>query len=1002
MKKYRKKSAEKITQQKDIKKQSKLNFFQKQAKKSEEIEKVSAEIEQQNHTSSRRTRKSSQIQNQKNDDLENNDQKKPQKRGRKKLSEKTQEKSEQNQKKIQQFFQQSKTINATENITQQQQRVTRNVKKVQKKSIDENENNIIKKIKQEEEQQQEEEEEDNNIKSKELSEDYQQEEDISEEEEFNGKSKTKSKVAAKPKKNSKKQSKLIKEKQVEKVDENKPKGKRGFKFCKNEDCKQLIYIHQKTCPHCNFSNAMKHKSAENQDKNQNLKKDDQPDKNFHSPYFNENLINKIRENKPIPVKYQASIHTFKKDFLFREIYNILQEQESVQKQNIVAQNNQVQQAINQNIITSQKLEFPNQFFENYSKIFLNCQKLDVEKNEQLFIQSYGKIKISGIGQLQQGKEYQGEEDKQQFKTKSSNLNKDSVNLDLLDFFSYKNDEKSQYFQEYFINLGHPIQSIAFAQNQSQKTQTYKNNQYFAVSLEINENCQIDDFRYQTMQKFGLLKCHNFSSQAEKQSLIAVFQIEFNEQNNSFETVNLLYFTIVPSTLLSIQFMPYIENESQDLVGILGGIGFDGKFYLFKFPKIKTSSSNKKLLKADPYLIITNKSLGKLECFDFYCHKDNKLIAFGDFLGNIQIVQLDENLSNYKVIQFFNNAHQTFINDIKFYQQYNPEFGNCLLFATAGNDGYVKIFDLYQGFDPIFEIDLLCKQIQGLQWDKGGKYIIAIKEDNNFCSVMISWFSTQEKNGGGSNLQPFNEKRYVNTNSIDMGITSSHSNNSLYVCNKRGQIFRTLTEVARKFAVKKSKINQKNQKNTSIVSLNMGLQYYLQCSQTEYPMKKNQHNFLVILQNNQKQLFLQDQDTSIQKLAKIENQNNLDIHQQRKNSLIKEKQENSEKNTKKQLLQSSDSDASFDEISQTAQKIQSKSNQKSVIKAIDKTSEQEKNVESENYNFNIQHNISAMAISQNNFTIDNLHNGLNQKLEHFLVIGNYAGLLRIVGVEQVEQ
>lgn len=28
-----------------------------------------------------------------------------------------------------------------------------------------------------------------------------------------------------------------------KVDENKPKGKRGFKFCKNEDCKQLIYIH---------------------------------------------------------------------------------------------------------------------------------------------------------------------------------------------------------------------------------------------------------------------------------------------------------------------------------------------------------------------------------------------------------------------------------------------------------------------------------------------------------------------------------------------------------------------------------------------------------------------------------------------------------------------------------------------------------------------------------------------------------------------------------------
>lgn len=61
----------------------------------------------------------------------------------------------------------------------------------------------------------------------------------------------------------------------------KKKCKRGYKFCKADDCEEMMNIHRKVCPKCGYKNSMKKKIQDNEKIVQLLTKKVNPDKKKH-------------------------------------------------------------------------------------------------------------------------------------------------------------------------------------------------------------------------------------------------------------------------------------------------------------------------------------------------------------------------------------------------------------------------------------------------------------------------------------------------------------------------------------------------------------------------------------------------------------------------------------------------------------------------------------------------------------------------------------------------
>jgi acetyl-CoA carboxylase beta subunit len=86
------------------------------------------------------------------------------------------------------------------------------------------------------------------------------------------KEKTPKEKKPKPEKEEQPTKKVKKEPTPKKAEESEKKCKRGYKFCKNKDCDEMVHIHSRVCPKCNFEFEMKAHAKEEVSDAQELEK----------------------------------------------------------------------------------------------------------------------------------------------------------------------------------------------------------------------------------------------------------------------------------------------------------------------------------------------------------------------------------------------------------------------------------------------------------------------------------------------------------------------------------------------------------------------------------------------------------------------------------------------------------------------------------------------------------------------------------------------------------
>jgi len=75
----------------------------------------------------------------------------------------------------------------------------------------------------------------------------------------------KTKKEAPQKENSSKKEKKPKKEKSNVKEDSEKKCKRGFKFCKNPNCDEMVHIHKKSCPKCGFEFEMKTTAKDQQE-----------------------------------------------------------------------------------------------------------------------------------------------------------------------------------------------------------------------------------------------------------------------------------------------------------------------------------------------------------------------------------------------------------------------------------------------------------------------------------------------------------------------------------------------------------------------------------------------------------------------------------------------------------------------------------------------------------------------------------------------------------------
>lgn len=108
----------------------------------------------------------------------------------------------------------------------------------------------------------------------------------------------------------------------------------------------------------------------------------------------------------------------------------------------------------------------------------------------------------------------------------------------------------------------------------------------------------------------------------------------------------------------------------------------------------------KTIELEPQIII---QIGKTKftAFDWSDSEKNDLMLVGDREGNVLLIRLIET-NNFEILNSYIFAHNSEITDLKFFPL-NDE--KTIIFATAGFDGYLKIFENMNQEIPLFESQL---------------------------------------------------------------------------------------------------------------------------------------------------------------------------------------------------------------------------------------------------------------------------------------------------------
>eukprot|EP00825_Cyclidium_porcatum_P045741 TRINITY_DN7034_c0_g1_i4.p1 TRINITY_DN7034_c0_g1~~TRINITY_DN7034_c0_g1_i4.p1 ORF type:complete len:696 (-),score=121.22 TRINITY_DN7034_c0_g1_i4:237-2324(-) len=665
------------------------------------------------------------------------------------------------------------------------------------------------------------------------------------------------------------------------------------------------------------------------------------------------LIQKFKQNQNIPKKYLDSIFIFKKSVFIDEINNI---------------------------------------DKNFKYEMLEMKK-EQEEETQLEKQFTILTEDQGYLQLEEEKDIQLSYGEETFKLGKWQTKLIS-NGKLSDESMNSKDQKTQAIQEwdhFMINCGYPILSLHFSYRSINETQLSevesdskhkdqleknRNSQILAVSL---DTCQtknkIDTNQFHADGEINQLdKLHLLGKAYTHPGLIAFFKIKQqytgqSEGNASeFAIPHIYYFIKTESPVSQLKWAPIYEEQNSQHIGILGMIQLDGSFIVAAIPKkpfLKQKDAKefqqqqqqqqqcKNVLNANlmvglkPQLQIKISQDVLLQSFEWITKRGCSEVLVGDQIGNMYWIKLKANTANqqwsqYEIIRVYEHAHTGAIFDIKYY--WNNLQDDTELFATCSFDGMVNIFDLQDTHLPIYKQEFSQKAIRGLSWDKGGKYLLILRDENQNAITLLSFFPIRTL--GIYQIQEKAEYRlYLSKFCSHQGscVTSQIFSSNLYIGTDQGYVYSSNCQSLRQIVVKRPKTGAKKSAKSQ-QQLNTVNQVLTSCTQ----------------------------------LANL-NEYQLNISVRKENQEQKEGSNNSGDN-------SSDSEDESEE--RATNQDQSEFVQQKMFASVQS--------ENEEINLKIGQRITSIDLSPNNLYPLRIRskNGKNNWLESFLSIGQFSGLLRI--------
>ncbi|KAL4464108.1 hypothetical protein ABPG74_006045 [Tetrahymena malaccensis] len=630
------------------------------------------------------------------------------------------------------------------------------------------------------------------------------------------------------------------------------KGKRGYKRCKNESCSQLIYIHQKVCPHCQFEHKMSVQTLEKKQK-------DKKEKLSNTFEILKTFIESSQGDKKVKIKKKdiLPIQQIKKNALFLDEFNIDQEnltqmfqevkgslftcQEEEQKignydssEESSLKGSKPSKKIKKEDLSqkmqeksdSQKKKEENNILEipKNSKYDLKVEMNFNNKQETVDIPQFGHFCIFNQPQQQQQKAQDDQKEQQGAQSKITQFLKGNKEKQK-QIQSIKQEEEQQQQQGddwrfFLMNIGFPITCVSWSYI---NIESEWKDQYLAVGVNISEVSQdsekLEIFR--TMEAYNLLGCHRVGQKYECDGCILIYKIPYDKHSNTFKEPVLIKNIAVQGTPLSIKWMPKFSSNSKTSYSVLTS---NGSIYFYSFDqtnsglnentcvsqiknnKASTVQNNQNLLfrqaqKQSPLMKITISQDVILSCFDWLNNENCNYLIAGDQVGNIYFIEILND--TFKIAQFYNNAHIGQVLDVKFYPQSNQQ--EQILFASCGYDGLVKIFDVYDSPFPVFIYESCLKSCKSIEWDIGGKYLLVNRDKQQFSQLILSFFSTS--NSKNIELNNFVEARQLQKINQDFVVTTSTSgifSSYIFSSNESGKIFSNFKEQNRRISVKKVK------------------------------------------------------------------------------------------------------------------------------------------------------------------------------------------------------
>ncbi|KAL4510712.1 hypothetical protein ABPG72_004866 [Tetrahymena utriculariae] len=634
------------------------------------------------------------------------------------------------------------------------------------------------------------------------------------------------------------------------------KGKRGYKRCKNESCSQLIYIHQKVCPHCFFEHKMSVQTLEKKQK-------DKKEKSSNTFEVLKAFIESSQGNKKVKIKKKdkLTIQQIKKNALYLDEFNIDQENlkqmfqepkgllfncseeeqkvrnygsseesslkgskpsKKIKKEDLSCQ---MQEKLDTNTIQGQKKNEESNILEisKNSKFDLKVDMNFNNKQETVDIPQFGHFCIFNQPQQQQEKGQDDQKEQQGAQSKITQFLKGNKEKQKQNQQIKKEEQQQQQGDDwrfFLMNIGFPITCVSWSYI---NIKSEWKDQYLAVGVNISEVSQdsekLEIFR--TMEAYNLLGCHRAGQKYDCDGCMLIFKIPYDKLQNAFKEPILIKNIAVKGTPLCIKWMPKFSSNSKTSYSVLAS---NGSIYFYSFDysnssqnenisvsQIKNNKSTtgqnnqscpfRQAQKQSPLMKITISQDVILSCFDWLNNENCNYLIAGDQVGNIYFIEILND--TFKIAQYYNNAHIGQVLDVKFYPQSNQQ--EQIIFASCGYDGLVKIFDVFDSQFPVFIYESCLKSCKSIEWDIGGKYLLVNRDKQHFSQLILSFFSTSNsKNIELNNFAEARQLQKINQNFVVTTSTSGFFSSYIFSSNESGKIFSNFTEQNRRISVKKVK------------------------------------------------------------------------------------------------------------------------------------------------------------------------------------------------------